>query len=119
MWSLTLLMGADQYAEFPTWREPEEIRRFARLAVLTREGTMTVRRGRRVGVAAARRKWPMACWRGGHADRHIVHGHPPAGGGGAAHPVPRAAGGGALHSRAAAVLPKRAWVAGYNPGHPE
>jgi nicotinate-nucleotide adenylyltransferase len=36
---LTLLMGADQYAEFPTWREPDEIRGLARLAVLMREGT--------------------------------------------------------------------------------
>ena len=35
----TLLMGADQYAEFPGWREPESIRRLARLAVLTRAGT--------------------------------------------------------------------------------
>jgi nicotinate-nucleotide adenylyltransferase len=35
----TLLMGADQYAEFPTWREPDSIRRLARIAVLTRSGT--------------------------------------------------------------------------------
>jgi nicotinate-nucleotide adenylyltransferase len=35
---LTLLVGADQYAEFPTWREPDEIRRLARLAVLMRGG---------------------------------------------------------------------------------
>jgi nicotinate-nucleotide adenylyltransferase len=48
---LTLLMGADQYADFPTWREPEEIRRRARLAVLMREGT--------TGAAAV----PGASWR--------------------------------------------------------
>jgi nicotinate-nucleotide adenylyltransferase len=34
----TLLMGVDQYAEFGTWRAPEEIRARARLAVLTRPG---------------------------------------------------------------------------------
>jgi nicotinate-nucleotide adenylyltransferase len=34
----TLLLGADQFAEFSTWREPDEIRRLARLAVLSRGG---------------------------------------------------------------------------------
>jgi nicotinate-nucleotide adenylyltransferase len=34
-----LLMGADQYREFATWREPEHIRRLARVAVLTRAGS--------------------------------------------------------------------------------
>jgi nicotinate-nucleotide adenylyltransferase len=36
---LVLLLGADQYAEFETWRSPEEIRRLARVAVLTRDGS--------------------------------------------------------------------------------
>jgi len=35
---LFLLIGADQWAEFETWREPDEVRRLARVAVLTREG---------------------------------------------------------------------------------
>jgi nicotinate-nucleotide adenylyltransferase len=34
----TLLLGADQYAEFETWREPAAIRSLARIAVLTRGG---------------------------------------------------------------------------------
>jgi nicotinate-nucleotide adenylyltransferase len=34
-----LLIGADQYREFGTWREPEQIRRLARVAVLTRAGS--------------------------------------------------------------------------------
>ena len=35
----TLLIGADQYAEFETWREPEAVRSLARVAVLARGGT--------------------------------------------------------------------------------
>jgi nicotinate-nucleotide adenylyltransferase len=34
--ALTLLIGADQYAEFGTWREPDTIRQLARVAVLDR-----------------------------------------------------------------------------------
>jgi nicotinate-nucleotide adenylyltransferase len=34
-----LLIGADQYREFGTWREPEQIRRLATVAVLTRAGS--------------------------------------------------------------------------------
>lgn len=37
----TLLIGADHVARFGTWREPEEIRRLARLAVLDRAGHET------------------------------------------------------------------------------
>ncbi|HEX6308912.1 MAG TPA: nicotinate-nucleotide adenylyltransferase [Longimicrobiales bacterium] len=47
----TLLMGADQYVEFETWRDPEEIRRLARLAVMTRGG----RRGGTADSKAATR----------------------------------------------------------------
>ena len=35
----TLLIGADQYEEFATWRDPEDIRRLARVAVLMRGGS--------------------------------------------------------------------------------
>ncbi len=33
-----LILGVDQFAEFSTWREPEEVARLARLWVLAREG---------------------------------------------------------------------------------
>lgn len=39
----TLLIGADNVAGFATWREPEEIRRLARIAVLDRAGQTAVR----------------------------------------------------------------------------
>lgn len=35
---LFLVMGADQYGELPTWREPDEIRRLADIVVLSRAG---------------------------------------------------------------------------------
>jgi nicotinate-nucleotide adenylyltransferase len=35
----TLLVGADQYREFDSWRDPDRIRRLARVAVLMRGGT--------------------------------------------------------------------------------
>jgi nicotinate-nucleotide adenylyltransferase len=35
---LHLLLGGDQYAAFGTWREPEEVARLARLAVVARPG---------------------------------------------------------------------------------
>lgn len=50
----TLLIGADQFAEFATWRDPDEIRRLAHLAVLTRSGTGGARpAGRGAGPVAA------------------------------------------------------------------
>jgi nicotinate-nucleotide adenylyltransferase len=36
----TLLVGADQYAEFATWREPEQVLRLATVGVLDRAGTL-------------------------------------------------------------------------------
>lgn len=36
----TLLLGADQYAEFATWREPEEVLRLATVGVLERAGSL-------------------------------------------------------------------------------
>lgn len=44
----TLLMGADQYEEFATWREPVEIRKMARIAVLARSGGHGALSGARV-----------------------------------------------------------------------
>ncbi len=35
---ITFLMGADQLAELPRWREPEEVARLARLVVMARAG---------------------------------------------------------------------------------
>ena len=43
----TLLIGADNVATFETWREPDEIRRLARIAVLDRAGS------------AAAHDWPV------------------------------------------------------------
>jgi nicotinate-nucleotide adenylyltransferase len=39
---LYLLLGADQYAEFDSWRDPAAIRADARIAVLSREGVPAV-----------------------------------------------------------------------------
>ena len=36
--TLTLLMGADQYARLPSWHRPDEVRRLARIAVFERPG---------------------------------------------------------------------------------
>ena len=44
---LVLLIGADHVAKFDTWREPEEIRRLAQIAVLDRAS------------AAASHQWPV------------------------------------------------------------
>ena len=38
---LSLLLGADNYVDFGTWKEPEKIRSLARLVVMTRPGTPT------------------------------------------------------------------------------
>jgi nicotinate-nucleotide adenylyltransferase len=39
----TLLVGADQYTEFSSWREPATIRGLARIGVLSRAGSKAVR----------------------------------------------------------------------------
>jgi nicotinate-nucleotide adenylyltransferase len=52
---LHLLMGADMFASFGTWREPDEIARRARLVVALRPGAAPPRRGRRGAPAWARR----------------------------------------------------------------
>ena len=33
-----VVIGADEHADFPTWKEPDEVRRRARIAVATRPG---------------------------------------------------------------------------------
>lgn len=40
---LILIMGADQYAAFPSWRAPDEIRGLAEIAVMDREGRAVAR----------------------------------------------------------------------------
>jgi len=37
-----VVIGADEFVDFPTWKEPEEVRRLARLAVATRPGYTVV-----------------------------------------------------------------------------
>ncbi|MCI0340307.1 MAG: nicotinate (nicotinamide) nucleotide adenylyltransferase [Planctomycetales bacterium] len=44
---LVLLLGADAAADLPSWREPAEIRRLARVAVAPRAGGREPARGRR------------------------------------------------------------------------
>ncbi len=40
--ALYLLLGADQFTDFPKWHEPDEIRRLSTLVVLERAGSSTV-----------------------------------------------------------------------------
>lgn len=49
-----LLIGWDQYREFHTWHEPDEILRLATLAVVSREGLGAEAEGAAVGVAELR-----------------------------------------------------------------
>ncbi|HUF50820.1 MAG TPA: nicotinate-nucleotide adenylyltransferase [Longimicrobiales bacterium] len=50
----TLLLGADQYADFQTWRRPDRIRELASVAVLTRGGRRTGWAQRQAAGPAAR-----------------------------------------------------------------
>lgn len=63
----TLLIGADQYREFDTWRGPDEIRRLAQLAVLMRGGTHGGAAA--AGVSTTAPDGPIGAQRGA-ADAH-------------------------------------------------
>lgn len=59
--AIFLLLGADQYADFDTWREPQAIRDLATLAVLSRSGVdnvegeaATARPGHEAGTSGPR-----------------------------------------------------------------
>ena len=47
---LTLLLGADAYALLDQWREPDQVRQMARIAVLARAGGTTPVEDRREGI---------------------------------------------------------------------
>jgi nicotinate-nucleotide adenylyltransferase len=49
---LHLIVGADQFAEFDTWREPEEIGKLAVVAVMDRDGRRTTRGTREASVTS-------------------------------------------------------------------
>jgi len=51
---LVLIVGADAYALFAQWREPERVRRLARIAVLTRGDGAGVEAGAEEGVTYLR-----------------------------------------------------------------
>ena len=51
-----VIVGADQLAAFPTWREPEEVLRLARLAVATRPGVDIDALERALGALGALRE---------------------------------------------------------------
>lgn len=59
--SLFLLMGADQLAEFPRWREPERICRLATLVVVPRPGVEVAEQPVRQALSEAARHQFQLC----------------------------------------------------------
>lgn len=54
---VTLLIGADQWAEFSTWREPDVVKELARVAVLTRNGSESPSSGSEAADGTPRVRW--------------------------------------------------------------